>query len=144
MTLPRRYRLSGKQAFNPVFQQPTVSADESFKVLAVRNDVGHARLGMAVSRKVDRRAVARNRLKRIIRESFRAHYQAATDSLTADIVVLPRSNAVTVPNQRLFAQLSRHWHRIDQRLARSAGSRPPATGDTDPSTPAPGEPNHVP
>lgn len=35
--------------------------------------VEHARLGMAVSRKVSTRAVERNRIKRQIRESFRQH-----------------------------------------------------------------------
>ena len=116
MTLPRRYRLTGKKAFNGVFERPAVSADECFKVLARLNGLDHSKLGMAVSRKVDRRAVARNRLKRIIRESFRAHYRPTRDPLPADFVVLPRARAVSTPNAKLFEHLSRHWRRIDQRL----------------------------
>lgn len=35
------------------------------------NGLAHARLGLAVSRRVDRRAVVRNRIKRQVRECFR-------------------------------------------------------------------------
>ncbi len=72
---------------------------------------------MAVSRQVDRRAVERNRLKRIIRESFRQHYLSNSKHPAVDIVVLPRREAVSICNRRLFDQLSRHWQRIDKRAS---------------------------
>jgi len=122
MTIPRRFRLSGQTAFSNVFQQAVVSSDGSFKVLARGSKQQDSRLGMAVSRKVDRRAVQRNRLKRIIRESFRAHYGTEIKPHPVDVVVLPRQQAVTVCNRDLFEQLSRHWKRIDQRVSRARGS----------------------
>ena len=36
-----------------------------------RNDCGHHRLGITASRRVSRAAVGRNRLKRLLRETFR-------------------------------------------------------------------------
>jgi ribonuclease P protein component len=123
MTLPRRFRLSGQTAFSNVFQQAVVSADASFKVLARGNDQQRSRLGMAVSRKVDKRAVARNRLKRVIRESFREHYRTERGN-AADVVVLPRRQAVGQSNQVLFEQLTRHWKNIDDRVNRSKASDP--------------------
>jgi ribonuclease P protein component len=123
MTLPRRFRLSGQTAFSNVFQQAVVSADASFKVLARGNDQQRSRLGMAVSRKVDKRAVARNRLKRVIRESFREHYRTEQDN-AADVVVLPRRQAVGQSNQVLFEQLTRHWKNIDDRVNRSKAPDP--------------------
>jgi len=116
MSLPRRSRLSGKAAFAKVFQQAVVSADGSFKVLAHRNDLQESRLGMAVSRQVDKRAVQRNRLKRIVRESFRRHYLLHAREGAIDIVVLPRQQAVSVSNRQLFEQLTQHWRRIDERI----------------------------
>jgi len=117
MTLPRRSRLSGPTAFSSVFQQAVVSADAWFKVLGRNTGRNGARLGMAVSRQVDRRAVERNRLKRIIRESFRQHYLSNREHAAVDIVVLPRREAVSICNRRLFDQLSRHWQRIDKRAS---------------------------
>lgn len=116
MTAPSTYRLSGPKAFSNVFQQATVSSDASFKVLARNTGQATARLGMAVSRKVDPRAVQRNRLKRVIRESFRAHYFSEALHTPVDIVVLPRRQAVTISNGQLFEKLEQHWRRIDQKV----------------------------
>ncbi len=122
MSLPRRSRLTAQAQFRNVFQQPVVSSDAWFKVLARPNGLELSRLGLAVSRQVDPRAVERNRLKRIVRESFRKHYGADADRHPADVVVLPRRTAVSISNAQLRARLSRHWARIDERLAAS-GSR---------------------
>jgi ribonuclease P protein component len=100
-----------------VFQQAVVSADACFKVLGRNTGQEGARLGMAVSRQIDRRAVQRNRLKRIIRESFRQHYLSNNKHPAVDIVVLPRREAVSICNRRLFDQLCRHWQRIDKRVS---------------------------
>jgi len=126
MTLPRRSRLSGKAAFSRVFQQAEVSSGPGFKVLARRTEQPASRLGMAVSRQVDKRAVGRNRIKRIIRESFRAHYLSGPRRLGAiDVVVLPRRQAVTSSNAQLFEQLSLHWQRLDERFGMSPSSHGP-------------------
>jgi ribonuclease P protein component len=117
MTLPRRSRLSGKAAFSRVFEQASVSSDASFRILGRLSDMSGSRLGMAVSRQVDKRAVQRNRLKRVIRESFRKHYLATQTRAPLDLVVLPRKLAVALDNKTLFEHLSRHWRRIDDRIA---------------------------
>lgn len=117
MTLPRRSRLSGKAAFSRVFDKAAVSSDASFRILGRASDMPGARLGMAVSRQVDKRAVQRNRLKRIIRESFREHYLRSEPPMALDLVVLPKRTAVTLDNRTLFEHLSRHWRRIDDRIA---------------------------
>jgi len=116
MTIQGRFRLSGAAAFSRVFRQGVVSADAGFKVLGCNTGQPHSRLGMAVSRQVDRRAVGRNRLKRIIRESFRLHYLSDNKGQPVDVVVLPRRQAAAICNKRLFDQLARHWNRIDERL----------------------------
>jgi len=52
-----------------------------------RNDLSHARLGLAVSRKYGN-AVQRNRLKRIVRSAFRQH-PICHDGW--DILIMPQS-----------------------------------------------------
>lgn len=106
----RLARLDKASEFRRVFRNPEVSSDALFKVLACRGTAGRARLGLAVSRQVVRRATARNRLKRVIRESFRRHFAGGGPAI--DFVVLPRSASATICNRRLFASLEAHWLRI--------------------------------
>ncbi|HRE53258.1 MAG TPA: ribonuclease P protein component [Candidatus Competibacter sp.] len=101
--------MAGRNAFAGVFAQPTKSSDRYFTVLTRPNDLAHPRLGLAISRKVAKSAVARNRLKRIARESFRRR-QGQLDGL--DCVVMARSGASEQDNAVLFASLERHWRRF--------------------------------
>lgn len=80
-----------------------------FQLRLVPSAAGLARLGLAVSRKVSKRAVARNRIKRIVRESFRSH-RAALPAL--DVLVIPRTVAVDAVNPALHADLRIAWRKL--------------------------------
>lgn len=56
-------------------------------ILALENGLGHNRLGLVVSKKKVPSAVARNQVKRVIRDSFRKHPCIAQG---LDMVVLMR------------------------------------------------------
>jgi len=68
-----------------------------------------ARMGMAVSRRVSKRAVERNRIKRQLRESFR-RMRASLPPL--DLLVIARSDASAADNATLRAELDRLWPRL--------------------------------
>ncbi len=106
---PRCARLTGRNAFADVFAQPIKSGDRYFTVLARANDLGYPRLGLAIARKVAKSAVVRNRIKRVIRESFR-HNQLWLGG--RDYVVMGRPGVAAQDNTILFAALHRHWQRI--------------------------------
>ncbi|MBK9494557.1 MAG: ribonuclease P protein component [Aquimonas sp.] len=69
-----------------------------------------ARIGFAISRKVDKRAVVRNRLKRIAREMFRQH----SDLLAGDYVVMAKTEAASADGQALRADLQRLLQRLSR------------------------------
>ena len=101
-------RLLDAAAFGRVFEKATRSRDEFFTVLCRRNEIGVARLGLAISKKNCRRATARNRVKRVVRESFRGQQESLKG---LDVVVINQPAAATATNQRLFASLNGHWRR---------------------------------
>jgi ribonuclease P protein component len=68
--LPPRARVRARADFDRIFQQGRRTASPLF-ALHVCVDGEPARLGLAVSRKVDPNAVGRNRIKRVLRETFR-------------------------------------------------------------------------
>lgn len=71
----------------------------------------HSRLGMTTSAKRLRTAVARNRVRRQVRESFR---QGGIRDLGLDIVVLVRETAATATNADIRSSLAVHWRRLQR------------------------------
>ena len=109
-SFPRRVRLTGRNAFAGVFAQPVKSGDRYFTVLARANALSHPRLGLAISRKVARSAVVRNRIKRVVRESFRRHQPQIGGF---DCVVMGRPGITALQdNAVLSAALHRHWQKL--------------------------------
>jgi len=93
-------------SFGRVFKKAGRSKDRLFTVLYRRNGGTGARLGLAVSKKNCRTAVGRNRLKRLVRESFRQH---KAELYGIDIVVLNQATTHKADNPALFESLEKHW-----------------------------------
>ncbi len=84
--------------------------------------MGFARLGQVVSRKVDKRAVQRNRIKRLVRESFRRQKAGAEQGI--DFVVLAHRHAALEPdNNILLNSIDQLWQQIEKKLYRQNPSR---------------------
>lgn len=65
-----RHRLTHERQFRAVYAERLKAGRGPVTVYAKRNELPHPRLGLAVGRRVGN-AVARNRFKRLLRESFR-------------------------------------------------------------------------
>lgn len=79
-------RLLRENSFDHVFLAENM-ANRFFKIFFVRNSKKNARLGIIVGKKTLPKAVSRNRIKRIIRETFRRH---SIKSSKLDVVVMVR------------------------------------------------------
>ena len=75
---------------------------------------------MAIGKKNCRLSTGRNRLKRIIRESFRQHREALGG---VDIVVMNQAAAARANNETLFDSLETHWTRCRSRRTDRARKR---------------------
>lgn len=109
LTLPARLRLRRKSDFDAAYARGRRLNDGFFTVIATANEIGAPRLGLAVAVRAAGGAVARNRLRRIIRESFRLHQR----SLPAlDLVVSVRPKAREVPARTLHESLAALWRKL--------------------------------
>jgi ribonuclease P protein component len=113
------YRLPNRAAFTRVFRRNTRSADELFTVLARPSDSGSPRLGLAISVRAAGGGASRNRIKRLVRESFRL---SRSQLPAADIVVMARPGIAARDNADIRASLGRHWERIAQRCKPSSSA----------------------
>ena len=105
------YRLLRADGFDHVIRAENI-ADKHFKIFFAPNHQENARLGIVASKKTLPGAVERNRIKRIIRESFR---QNTIKQRKLDIIVIVRRNFYQPPIigspsdylERLFSQVEK-------------------------------------
>ena len=103
-----------------------------------------ARLGLAVSRKVDARAVGRNRIKRVLRDAMR---HLRSEMAGGDFVVVARSAAKVAENPQIREAFERLLRRAGALpVAGVGGTMPPRKSAESPSlnasgkSPGPAEP----
>ncbi|WP_229669354.1 ribonuclease P protein component [Legionella impletisoli] len=90
-----------------MFAQAKKMITPEFIFLYRTNCLDHARLGLALSKKAVPKSHDRNRLKRLLRESFR------TCALPAvDVVVLARSGVAQLDKPTLSIKLGKAWDRL--------------------------------
>lgn len=114
LSFPPQLRLKKPAEFKKVFAKPVKSSDTYFTLLAIKNDLDHPRLGLAIAKKNIKKAVHRNVIKRAVRENFRIQQQSLGN---IDIVVLARREAVDAPQELLRKSLEKHWLRLVSRCA---------------------------
>jgi ribonuclease P protein component len=91
----RRFeRLTRESEFRRAYARRRSASDELMVVYGVENGKSFARLGLSVSRRNFRTAVARNRVKRLLREAFRL--SKAELPAGVDLVVVPRPAPLTL------------------------------------------------
>ncbi len=114
---PRALRVTRPREYKEVFSKNQFrSGDNCWLLLAKPNNLTHNRIGLVVSKKVSKKAVVRNRLKRVIRENFRQKNNTELNGF--DIVVVGRSKAAIFTNQELRDSFDNQWNRIIKKSKR--------------------------
>lgn len=113
---PRCSRLLNAGDYRTVFNGAKVKvSDKHLLILACPNPLSRPRLGLVIAKKHVRLASQRNRVKRLIRESFRLNQH---DLPGLDIVVLARPGLGGLDNPALQQLLNRSWQRLRKYHAR--------------------------
>ncbi len=112
-----QHRLKTPKEFQAVFDQNKFKVGSpTLLILAKPNDLEHARLGLVMRKKFVRFAKDRNRVKRIVRESFR-HLQTNVSGL--DCLVLTRPGAGELSSNELRKLVDDMFDTIAKRYAQS-------------------------
>lgn len=103
-----------------MFARGRRQADDDFVVIWAPSPAARPRLGLAISKRRAKRAVDRNRIKRVVRESFR---HAAADLPDVDVVVLARQATHRRTRRQLFDSLTQHWHKLCNQQSHATAQR---------------------
>ena len=106
-SLPKASRLLNAVAYGAVFEQTHFKVScRYFLILARLSRDTNTRLGLIVAKKHIPAAIQRNRMKRLIRTSFRSLHPFPRH---LDLVVLVRKGADEIHNRQAFALLNTLW-----------------------------------
>lgn len=108
----RDIRLLKPAEYKRVFDSAVRVTSRYLTFLARANELGHPRLGLAISKKAVRRAVDRNRIKRQLRESFRLHQHELGG---IDIVVMARAGNKEWDWHEMQTSLDTKWRELRKR-----------------------------
>lgn len=111
-SLGRRCKLLNSAQFSVVFNHRKSVYGKYFNIHVVGNEFDHPRMGLTVSKRVSKRAVQRNRIKRQIRESFRLHL---VNLPAIDLVVATKIGCAEQANQVLRVELDKLWYRAAEK-----------------------------
>jgi ribonuclease P protein component len=109
-------RLRSKPQFDAIYAGGRRIDDRFFAARVKPNGLTHPRVGLAVAVKTAGNAVKRNRLRRLVRESFRL---AQHELPAVDVVVSAKFAAAEAPVTSLRASLATLWKRVASTCASS-------------------------
>ncbi|MEE2027708.1 Ribonuclease P protein component [Shewanella oneidensis] len=98
--------------FKSVFSNPIKASSAEITLLAIPNSEQHPRLGLTVAKRYVKRANQRNRIKRVIRDSFRLNQHNIPH---LDIVVLVRNGVMEMENAELNKLIEKLWRKLSRR-----------------------------
>lgn len=104
--LKRDLKLLNAESYKFVFSDSQRFGNRSLTVLARKNNLEHPRLGLAISKKCAKRAVDRNRIKRLFRESFRLNQHTLPN---VDIVAMCKPSILSLDNAEMQKQIETQW-----------------------------------
>lgn len=110
---PREARLLNSKQYQSVFDRVDHKvSNKNLLLLSSINGLIISRLGLIISKKKLKRAVDRNRVKRIARESFRFKQ---SHMIGLDILVLSRNDLASLSNRELRNMFDHLWLKIIQK-----------------------------
>jgi ribonuclease P protein component len=113
-SLPAQRRVRHKADFDAAYARGRRFGDGFFGVTACLNDKGYPRLGLAVAVRAAGGGVARNHLRRVIRESFRLHQHTLP---SVDLIISARARARDAAGPELRASLAELWKKVTEQCA---------------------------
>jgi ribonuclease P protein component len=104
----RERRLVKKADFNYVFDDAKKIVSGNITLLYKSNNLTHARLGFAISKRFATRAVLRNKIRRVLKESFRLQMHLPA----YDMVILLNQTCDKQKIELIRNNIERLWQKL--------------------------------
>ena len=102
--------LAEKLNFDRVLSSSTVSEDKFFAIFYAPNKAPRSRVGISAAKRIVNKATKRNKLKRLIKNSFLSDLKCKR---SVDVIVRVKHQASRVADDKILLQsLTNHWQKI--------------------------------
>ncbi|MHC1779937.1 MAG: ribonuclease P protein component [Bacteroidales bacterium] len=119
---PKSNKLSSIRRITEIFRNGAVIYSYPFKVLYLQNEMDKSRVVISVPKRIFKRAVKRNYIKRVIRESLRIQRFSSFSDIGFDICIiftdkeLPSFNLINQKIQDVLGKIIKRA-KVDSRIA---------------------------
>ncbi len=114
LTLPAKRRVRRKADFDAAYARGQRFGNGFFAVTVYSHEQPGPRIGLAVSNRTSGGSVQRNRIRRVIRESFRLHQRELP---SVDLIVSARARARGASGSEMHAALAALWKKVAEQCA---------------------------
>ncbi|MBX3629083.1 MAG: ribonuclease P protein component [Nitrosomonas sp.] len=111
-SLSRNRRLRNSENFTAVFRFQHQASSLHLQIYAKPNDLSYSRIGLVVSKRFERRAVKRNKIKRLLRETFRTFQKKDTAGM--DWVMRLKRPIFKIDSTQFIAEIKLLMHELQQ------------------------------
>lgn len=92
----RDQRITKKEDFDLVFKKGAVLRSEFFTIRMLKNSLNKRRFAILVSKKISKKAMERNKIKRILREAIKNQMETFPDNCDYVFYIQPASINITL------------------------------------------------
>jgi ribonuclease P protein component len=87
--LPKKYRLTKNEDFSTIYSKGFYVASDGIAIKYIRTENPTTRIGFPVGKNFSKKAVERNRARRILREACASHLKSLKSGF--DIIIMPQA-----------------------------------------------------
>jgi ribonuclease P protein component len=108
-SFPRSCRITKSSEYQSFFKEGKKLHQDHFFIVIKINKLDYTRLGFVIAKKHIKKAIKRNTVKRVIRESFRYHQYLLKG---VDLVVIAKKGLGELTKESFRSQLDKQWERV--------------------------------
>jgi ribonuclease P protein component len=111
---PQKYRLLKKKDFQAVLKKGRFINNKFLYVKLIKNNKDNSCFGIIISKKICKKAVVRNKIKRQIREIIRKNIPVIINQEQFDLIIIPKKEIIEKSFTQIEEDINQMFKKVKQ------------------------------